>query len=109
MAAFYLLLCEADPKRGDGDGQTGSKAATRKPMRGEPKKARQTEVSSPAHTVETSIPAMGIKSQSIRDEVSNDGTPSLHIDVQIHISADASAEQIDQVFASMAKHLYRKG
>jgi hypothetical protein len=35
-------------------------------------------------------------------------TPSLHIDVQIHISADASPEQIDQIFASMAKHLYNQ-
>jgi hypothetical protein len=35
--------------------------------------------------------------------------PSLHIDIQIHISSDASASQIDQIFASMAKHLYRRG
>lgn len=34
-------------------------------------------------------------------------TPSLHIDIQIHISADASPDQIDQIFASMAKHLYK--
>jgi len=32
--------------------------------------------------------------------------PSLHIDIQIHISPDASPEQIDQIFASMARHLY---
>ena len=32
--------------------------------------------------------------------------PSLHIDVQIHIDAAASAEQVDQIFSSMAKHLY---
>lgn len=32
--------------------------------------------------------------------------PSVHIDVQIHISPEASSDQIDQVFASMAKHLY---
>lgn len=32
--------------------------------------------------------------------------PNLHVDVQVHISADASTEQIDAVFASMAKHLY---
>lgn len=36
----------------------------------------------------------------------NGGGPALHIDVQIHISPEASAEQIDQIFASMAKHLY---
>lgn len=34
------------------------------------------------------------------------GLPGLHIDVQIHIAPEASPEQIDQIFASMAKHLY---
>lgn len=34
--------------------------------------------------------------------------PALHIDIQIHISADAKPEQIDQIFASMAKHLYNR-
>lgn len=33
-------------------------------------------------------------------------TPSVHIDLQIHISPDASSDQIDSIFASMAKHLY---
>ncbi len=32
--------------------------------------------------------------------------PALHIDIQIHIAAEAKPEQIDLVFASMAKHLY---
>ena len=32
--------------------------------------------------------------------------PNVHIDVQIHIDASAEADQIDQIFASMAKHLY---
>jgi hypothetical protein len=32
--------------------------------------------------------------------------PNVHLDIQIHIPADASVEQIDQIFASMAKHLY---
>ena len=34
--------------------------------------------------------------------------PSLHIDIQIHISPDSSADQIDQIFESMARHLYNK-
>ncbi len=33
---------------------------------------------------------------------------SIHLDIQIHIPADASADQIDRIFASMAKHLYQK-
>jgi len=32
-------------------------------------------------------------------------SPSLHINIQIHISADSSTEQIDQIFMSMSKHL----
>jgi hypothetical protein len=32
--------------------------------------------------------------------------PSIHIDIQIHISPEASTDQIDQIFKSMAKHLY---
>lgn len=32
--------------------------------------------------------------------------PPLHIDLQIHISADSTTEQIDAIFSSMAKHLY---
>lgn len=33
-------------------------------------------------------------------------TPSVHIDIQVHIDPAATAEQIDQIFASMARHLY---
>jgi hypothetical protein len=35
----------------------------------------------------------------------SDVGPSIHIDIQIHISPDAKPDQIDQIFASMAKHL----
>ena len=34
--------------------------------------------------------------------------PSVHIDIQIHIDSTATTEQIDQIFASMSKHLYRR-
>lgn len=37
------------------------------------------------------------------------GFPNLHINIQIHISADSSPDQIDQIFASMAKHLKKLG
>jgi hypothetical protein len=55
-------------------------------------------VSGPLHTP----PAPRVVATAAR----NSGGPPLHIDVQIHISPEASAEQIDQIFASMAKHLY---
>ena len=37
--------------------------------------------------------------------INSKGPPSLHFDIQIHISPDASPEQIDKVFESMARHL----
>lgn len=51
-------------------------------------------------------PVSGAKAAS--KALANSVQPSLHIDVQVHISSDASAEQIDQIFASMAKHLYAR-
>ncbi|HWO72881.1 MAG TPA: hypothetical protein VNN21_04920 [Dehalococcoidia bacterium] len=32
--------------------------------------------------------------------------PKVHIDINIHIDSSVSAEQVDQLFASMARHLY---
>ena len=32
--------------------------------------------------------------------------PALHIDIQVHIDPTSSADQIDEIFASMARHLY---
>lgn len=33
--------------------------------------------------------------------------PALHIDIQIHISPEASPGQIEKIFESMSKHLYK--
>jgi hypothetical protein len=88
-------------------------------------------VVSPQHAVENlgslvngtaSLPVQINSPDSVEDSIDGDdpvlapprtapqGTtslqPSLHIDIQIHISSEASAEQIDQIFASMSKHLY---
>ena len=36
----------------------------------------------------------------------NPALPTLHIDIQVHIAADAKPEQIEKVFESMARHLF---
>ena len=38
----------------------------------------------------------------------DESVPELHLNIQIHISPDAPEEQIDQIFAAMAKHLGRE-
>src|SRR5690606_27255285 len=36
------------------------------------------------------------------------GGTSLHLNIQIHISPEASTDQVEAIFASMAKHLYNR-
>ena len=50
----------------------------------------------------TTQPAMVVSSPTMHH-----ASPSVHIDIQIHISSDATTNQIDQIFKSMAKHLYK--
>lgn len=55
-------------------------------------------------------PVRSAVSQTVTPPAASAGRPSpaVHIDVQIHIPATATPEQIDQIFASMAKHLYSR-
>ncbi len=46
--------------------------------------------------------------QSEEKVVSVTRQPAVHIDLQIHISPESSVEQVDAIFASIAKHLYDK-
>ena len=39
-------------------------------------------------------------------QITASGGPSVHIDIQIHISPESTSDQIDKIFESMAKHLY---
>ncbi|SRR5258706_253935 len=102
MASLYLLLCEADPKVGQ---EVAPIPAKPNQNANKPKKvvsiakAQKNIIESVPAPVE-STPAHAQKTVSMSKPV-----PSLHIDIQIHIAADSSNTQIDQIFASMAKHL----
>jgi len=50
--------------------------------------------------IETPLP--NLATQHVTD------SPSVHIDIQIHIDANAKLEQIEKIFESMAKYLYKK-
>lgn len=65
--------------------------------------AEQTDLHMPSGPLHT--PAVSARPTGAAPTTSG---PSLHIDIQVHISPEASADQIEQVFASMAKHLYGK-
>ena len=41
-----------------------------------------------------------------RDTAISSNMPNIHIDLQVHISPESTSEQIETIFASIAKHLY---
>ena len=107
MAAIYTVLIEADPAK---ESEGGRKLQASKTSG-----QRQSHAAKP-HSASGAIASnQGL----IRKEDSTDQgpppkrpprqTPEVNINLQIHISADASADQIDQIFASMANHLYKNG
>lgn len=66
--------------------------------------AETTMLAGPLH-----VPAAPAAPAAPKAPTSQSG-PEVHIDIQIHISPESTAEQIDKIFESMAKHLYgRKG
>jgi hypothetical protein len=107
MTRFYLLLAAGDPNAGEQATERPNRQGTAAPQardarpratrrgggagRGEPaREAAETATPEqvPAHAPRQAQP------------------PSVHIDIQVHIDPAATAEQIDQIFASMARHLY---
>jgi uncharacterized protein DUF5343 len=96
MASFYMMLLEKDPAR-ESEGSPASKPA-RTPVAKAPRPARTPAATSRAR--ESGEPP-DEKPASKQPKAG----PELHINVQIHIAADAGAEQIENIFASMARHL----
>lgn len=108
MTTFYLLLAEADYTKQDANSsaktpkvaKNGSSAIKTNFSRIKPEKKESlnNNINPPIHDEEA---------PKSNGKFSSGIEPSLHIDIQIHIASDASPDQIEQIFASMAKHLYR--
>jgi hypothetical protein len=87
-AAVYMLLVDADPSKESG--------ITRPQSQKSPSSAaKQTKPSRKQSTSE--------KDKDQRSQMRLD--TRLQINIQVHIAADTTPEQIDKIFASMAKHL----
>lgn len=97
----YVLLSEADPSKTNEKVPSDSSPKA-KPRAAKPKPAKAAPVEHQSE-VQTAAPQPAPLA-----ETSPHGTrkmPAIHIDVQVHISPDTSADQIDRIFESMAKHL----
>jgi hypothetical protein len=100
MAALYTLIAEGDPKA---ESQVATKPKPRPDSTRSPKMPPKPARATPAASGRT-----GIKKGTLGGNVGDEDWPTIHVDVQVHIAADASAEQIDALFESMARHLYRR-
>lgn len=96
MAALCAVLLEAD----------ASKQPDEKPERSRPEKKAEKRpvavVPAPVAHLPAEKPASGITP-------SGPQIPGININLEIHISADSTPDQIDAIFASMAKHIYKRG
>lgn len=98
MAATYLLLCEAKPI--DKENLKAIKGSSERTKNGGQKRPDKTaQIKNATNEVADNMTV------SAKQHSNSKLIPSVHIDVQIHISPESSAEQIDQIFESMAKHL----
>ncbi len=102
MAAFYVLLAEANPNSSDSSGerQTEPRPAARRR-----EKAAQLTTRRPQNA--SAAPETQDRVRQPAEQGSD--RPVVHIDVNIHIDSNASADQIDQIFESMSRHLYSRG
>lgn len=92
QAKFYLLLL---------GGELPSEDEKKKVKAAAPRAAKTV-----AKKVSSSQPAQNVRPKQDDTSPANPQKPTLHIDLQIHIAADATEAHIDAVFRSMATHLY---
>jgi hypothetical protein len=101
MATFYVLLADADPK-----GEQASKES--QPQKSATRNQVATKTPARVRVKEERSEREGSSGQQSKQVEQLHLGPTIHIDVQVHIPSDANPNQIDAIFASMAKHLYRR-
>ena len=91
-AATYLMVASGVSDDADGPA-TQSK---RVPAKARAPKSKDGQTSTP--------PSRERKGNKDQDGARNQSKPDLNLNIQIHISADASSEQIDAIFSSMKRY-----
>lgn len=95
MAALYAVLVDADPH---GETLAPKPRSAAKPKTAKPQRATATR--------NESIPtAPGTPAALPSGQLA---APGININMQIHISADTPSDQIDRIFAAMAKHICQR-
>jgi hypothetical protein len=95
LASFYMLLCDGNPQGATAKAENGKTARAPRLEKRIAKKSPNTPEKHKAATKDVALAETHAKPRA----------PSLSLNLQILISPDATAEQIDKIFESMAKHL----
>lgn len=94
MSAFYIMLSEAD--------------VSKKPDKKQKEPSLKKTKIIPTKLEQTKPPPATITEHHTGTQLTSHDFPSINIRLEIHISSDASPDQIDKIFESMAKHIYKK-
>ena len=99
MAATYVMIASKELAEAPGPSEGKRKAPT-------PVKSVAPAKEKAARQKQSSTNLEPPKEQVEQRTLPPSNAPGIHLDIQIHVPADASAEQIDAIFRSMAKHIY---
>ena len=103
LSAMIFLLCDKDPSK--------EPTANKQSNGSKTKSASTPRVSQkPAIPVIQGDPLKDVQNHpadSASHPAHKPNIPAININLQIHISSDASPEQIDKIFESMSKHIYK--
>ena len=96
MASLYSLLTDADASAGQKKAGRTSKKASRSRSKEEQSAPAAPQAKQPSEPKRSPSPAPP-----------DPEMPEVRLNLEIRIDASVTPEQIDQIFASMAKHIYR--
>ncbi|MCX5646808.1 MAG: DUF5343 domain-containing protein [Phycisphaerae bacterium] len=104
MVQLYTILAEADVSKRKQDAPPKEKPRKKATASQKTQRPGAAPVTQPA--IQPSAPPQG--STHTTEQPQSPTFPGVCINLQIHISSDATPDQIDKIFESMAKHIYRK-
>jgi len=107
--ALYMLLCKADPEKGKELSKKNS-IKPKKEKNSKKESPNKAEKQIPQNTLQDSSQTNSNTTPNLLGASINSDTvnPSIHLDIQIHISPEAKEEQIEAIFKNMSKYIFRK-
>ena len=105
-AAFYRLLLKADPSDQEQSSTKQLQPPNNPRKRKAPAEGKALQPEPVLPTIQQPAAASRLAHEEPRSaEVQFSPIPQLHINIQLHISPETSADQIDKIFESMTRHL----